>query len=549
MKKSSLTASVIAGLAGVAGLVNVSSALNVNPDGLGQVLIYPYYTVNGGNATLISVVNTTDETKAVKVRFLEGRNSAEVLDFNLYLSPFDVWTGGVVDNGDPAAPAQLITQDTSCTVPAIVGAVPFKDEVYRNTDEGPYGLARTREGHLEIIEMAIVTNPTYQAYIKHNTAGVPANCAAVQGLWRAPGGAWVPNGLDGQTVGTDSPTGGLFGGAEIVNVAGGTNLSYNADAIEGFYISESGQRLHYNPGDTRPNLGQAQSGDGAGATAVIFDNGTLVQLPFTGALAGRNAVSAVLSHNEIYNEYSTGAATAALSEWVITFPTKRLHISQPTALGKLPFTSTYRWITAQRGAPESIAVEYYDREEGNSSNQPEELCFSPCAPGEGPDGLTLNFEAQVITFNQGPSPSGDGGVGEVLTGNDASAILGSYYARNLDLFKSYTAGGDGVFTPADVTADVLNTSVFSLGWVRMTIGNPATNFLFTEATSATDPNILVGLPVTGFWAATYTNGSLDIDGVQTLSNYGGIHKHRADRDAVTGTVNTTDLTYTEFSGS
>jgi hypothetical protein len=26
---------------------------------------------------------------------LEGRNSREVLDFNLYLSPYDVWTGAV----------------------------------------------------------------------------------------------------------------------------------------------------------------------------------------------------------------------------------------------------------------------------------------------------------------------------------------------------------------------------------------------------------------------------------------------------------------------
>mgnify|MGYP006197685173 CR=1 FL=1 len=95
MKKSSLTTAVVAGLAGAAGLVNVSNAVNINPDGLGQVLIYPYYTVNEGNTTLLSVVNTTDSVKAVKVRFLEGLNSREVLDFNLYLSPFDVWAASV----------------------------------------------------------------------------------------------------------------------------------------------------------------------------------------------------------------------------------------------------------------------------------------------------------------------------------------------------------------------------------------------------------------------------------------------------------------------
>ena len=96
MKKNSLTTAVVAGIAGVAGLASVSNAVNLNPDGLGQVLIYPYYTVNAGNSTLLSVVNTTDEVKAVKVRFLEALNSREVLDFNLYLSPFDVWTGAVI---------------------------------------------------------------------------------------------------------------------------------------------------------------------------------------------------------------------------------------------------------------------------------------------------------------------------------------------------------------------------------------------------------------------------------------------------------------------
>jgi hypothetical protein len=49
--------------------------------------------VNGNSFnTLMSVVNTTASTKAIKVRFREGRNSLEVLDFNVFLSPFDVWT-------------------------------------------------------------------------------------------------------------------------------------------------------------------------------------------------------------------------------------------------------------------------------------------------------------------------------------------------------------------------------------------------------------------------------------------------------------------------
>ena len=48
MKRNSLTTAVVAGIAGVAGFAGLANAVDLNPDGLGQVLIYPYYTVNQG---------------------------------------------------------------------------------------------------------------------------------------------------------------------------------------------------------------------------------------------------------------------------------------------------------------------------------------------------------------------------------------------------------------------------------------------------------------------------------------------------------------------
>ena len=174
MKKNALTNAVIAGIAGVAGIASVANALNINPDGLGEVLIYPYYTVNGGNQTLISVVNTTDAGKAVKVRFLEGRNSREVLDFNLYLSPFDVWTASAFSISDtgPNNPGNIVTLDNSCTVPRIKGNAslpvlangnryrPFFNYAYTGTfnEAGPDTLDRTREGHFEMIDMAEIVD-------------------------------------------------------------------------------------------------------------------------------------------------------------------------------------------------------------------------------------------------------------------------------------------------------------------------------------------------------------------------------------------------------
>ena len=101
-KQKSLFAA-LAGM-GVLGVVDSAQAVHINQDGLGQALVYPYYTVRAtasGNAyvTALTVVNTTASAKAVKVRFLEGKNSREVLDFNLFLSQYDVWTAAIVQAG------------------------------------------------------------------------------------------------------------------------------------------------------------------------------------------------------------------------------------------------------------------------------------------------------------------------------------------------------------------------------------------------------------------------------------------------------------------
>jgi hypothetical protein len=546
MKKSSLTTAVVAGIAGVAGLTSVANAVHLNPDGLGQVLIYPYYTVNGGNSTLISVVNTTDEVKAVKVRFVEGRNSQEVLDFNLYLSPFDVWTGNINAAAD-TGPAQLTTGDNSCTVPDIVGrpgsSVEFVNFQYaaNNDDGGPYELERTREGHVEMIEMGVVEDgSTHANAATHTAAGVPANCGFLRASWQ--GGAWAsdPN--------TDilPPSGGLFGGGEIVDIVNGTNLSYNADAIDGFFVSAT-SNLHSNPGTVDPSLSDAQSSDAGGATAVIFDQGTVYTFDFAPG-DELNAVSAVFMANEIYNEYNTNPTLGAVSEWVITFPTKREHIDQASLLDRLPFRSVYLGDSAENdyedlvGACEPISFNYWDREERVPGQLPEDLIFSPPPPNQDAPGLALCYEAQVVTFNQE-------GVGETVFGNEPSAILGSQYARNINLCDTFEADG---------TCEV-GSDIFHEGWIRMGLGDPLENFMFDSTVAGTGGapdghNVIIGLPATGFWAANYINANVEAG---ILANYSGLHRHRADREtgAATVTITTgsggvvTDVSYSGFTTS
>jgi len=93
-----------------------AKAVVLNPNGTGQALVYPYYTANAGFGTLLSLVNTTEKGKALKVHVREGYQGRDVLIFNLYLSPFDVWVAQLFGTSTDGG-AALATNDNSCTVP------------------------------------------------------------------------------------------------------------------------------------------------------------------------------------------------------------------------------------------------------------------------------------------------------------------------------------------------------------------------------------------------------------------------------------------------
>ena len=65
-------------------LVATASAVKISPSGIGEAIIVPYYTAQGGNNTLLSITNVSTDEKAVKVRFLEAQNGKRVQSNNLY---------------------------------------------------------------------------------------------------------------------------------------------------------------------------------------------------------------------------------------------------------------------------------------------------------------------------------------------------------------------------------------------------------------------------------------------------------------------------------
>lgn len=499
MNRKTLTTAVLAGLAGVAGIASISNAVNLNPDGTGQVLVYPYYSAKGGNDTLISVVNTTDNAKAIKVRFVEGVNSEDVLDFNLYMSRFDVWTAAVTSTDDGGA--QLITNDTSCTVPAI----PDNGVAFRTaglTGIGGTAPARGAEGYVQMFEMGTlvddntddgVNNGQGSATAATHVNGVPTNCAQLTAAWTF--GATVNNyWIDDATTDLLAPSGGLFGGGSIVNVIDGTLVSYDAVALDNGIESVA----HFQPETAQPTFNILND------TAVVFNNGSIIESTYAGTLAGDgvNAASALFTQEQIFNEYTTGGIAQAASEWVITFPTKQFYT---TGIAINPFTDTYDTSSNNPSlACEPVVISIFDREEleAFSINEPD---FSP---GNTQFNVPqLCYEAQVISFNNSV-PGGGDAVTDFL---------------NSDNFLNINTDPDGA-------------GVFQNGWAIVDFdeeevagtGGTVSVRHFTEAD--TNGRVYFGLPVVGFSAVRFTNGELvDGDGNLVRSNYGGLFNHKGTR--------------------
>lgn len=495
MKKKILPLALTAALAGVAG---TAQAVYVNPEGLGQVLIYPFYTVEGGNQTAFAVVNTTGDTKAVKVRMVEGMNSNEVLDFNLYLSPYDHWSGVISATEDGA---QISTADTSCTVPSFSGPEEFRTLNFASEEDSAFtGKDRTREGYIEIIEMGLVVDDVngeddLTDWIKHGSDNVPADCGKVVEQWTS--GIWKSDRNDQ----IENPTGNLYGYGILLNPNDGTNATYDAVALARFFNNDANvpgnpqANLHYKPGTTLPSLNEATNyvqvlAQGTSGAPAVNAGSVFVRDGSGGWVlgTGRDAVSAALMKGSIANDYVLAAELDARTDWVVTFPTKREYVS-PGQLDHLraPFLST--WDPKKGQACEEIKIEYWNREEAEQVVA--SVDFSPSVESK----VSLCHEANVIAFN------------------GKSALSASDRIRN------------------DLDVDYEN------GWMRIDLVNGEANRSIALNVADADPNTpiypstddvqLNGLPAVGFAVQKYVKNDVK-DGV--LTNYAGSVLHKATID-------------------
>lgn len=475
-------------------------AMYLNPHGAGQALVYPYYTVNGGYATFFTITNTTDQGKALKVRVLEGYNGRDAQDLNLYLSPNDYWVAALVDAGNGGA--AIFSNDNSCTVPKLpatsaaalaLTTANFDGTGTQGKDGGPTDAARTREGHIEVIEMGTVTGPSATLSAISHVNGVPADCPSVVGAW-AGGGQWIVD--PAKDIGP--PSGGLIGNAMILNVANGTVLSYGAEAIAQFY-AQGGNGEHSRPDALTPNLSSGSSS----IASVYTDDGALT-LNYTRSI---DAVSALFMADAIRNEYWTAKTIAAASEWVVTYPTKRFYVDVTlTPPQSIPRPLFQRYFDATKGGTSmsTVWVKFHDREEHSAST--DDRCGFLC-PGRNPD-PNLSYETQVVTFNQNPDISV--GPRTVVPSPPSYVLASQLVPMNIVTSSGTDIGGGDIFQA-------------TVGWAELHLGQAGSAATPYTLESETNGNRLVGQPVTGFWVNQLINGNVG----GALANYTALYPHKS----------------------
>ncbi len=248
----------------------------VNPGGLGDFLIYGYYNVRDNRDNYFNIVNT-DVSNGVRarIRFKEAADidtcggSREILDFDICLTPGDVWTG-VIKNVNGNAVLFSPDDDTYVDVAQMRGQ---KTVIF--PDEFPNGVAFKDEAQGNI---GITADDTLEGYFivigLNELSLVPGNCGD-------------------QTDALTEVDNVLFGINYAVDMDNLATNAYNATAL-----GDWGNTVYLTPlTDAAPEIGDGQD-----------------------LLTG---VNYALTKSNAYGVYDLEADIAGKSELIVNFPTRR----------------------------------------------------------------------------------------------------------------------------------------------------------------------------------------------------------------------------------
>ena len=351
-----------------------ATALAVSEGGVGNALVVPYFNAQNGNMTVLHVTNTDiSNGKVVKVRFRSAANSDDLLDFQLFLSPGDVWTAAVVADADGLS--QLVTSDNTCTVPHIAKNtfIPFRKGNLPAFAADQNKL--TREGYVEIFNIADITNA--KAWTTTGAVGAAGSGTEFSPLYKntkhvsgvAPcsvAGSAARTALDNLAISTlaedtaakagmQSPTGGLAGDWYIQNVAQSTTFAGAATAIAA--TAAAGTKsyanfTHFAQLAEPEVLAVAADANKLTADALFRTDAYVADGTAFGATAAKTLLSedvpdlstpmlpgdvadakiqaakllTALAVKSVTNQYALNASVSGKTDWVFSMPARRYNV-------------------------------------------------------------------------------------------------------------------------------------------------------------------------------------------------------------------------------
>lgn len=538
MKKSTLALSIAAaiGSLGLAGAAN--AAMEVNAGGIGHQLVFPYFSAQGDNATLMSITNTdTVNGKLVKVRFRGAANSDDLYDFQVLLSPGDIWTAAVSKDATTGL-ARLATSDKSCTLPASVNSTFNTNRLDPSaTDEAKAN--GTREGYVEVITMgnipplastlsADVAATSLFKTVKHVAGVAPCAAAVLSEKLGTKAGDKTADTLNELVA----PTTGLTGDWIILNQANTAAWSGSATALS-VVSTATAVRVFWPQKEAAVTLNSPNTMTADPlltkdvVTAQQFDLPDMSTVYTTSILHQTaanhaDAVTTALAVKSVTNQFVTSDDIAAVTDMLFSQPTRRYHVAvnytgvkddagivgvgttdQPTSRKGSDAIAVYRDTVAgtdgsTAGSPGGIRVAGGANKFYNTTNMAfptgsRTLCLNSIStPGQ-----NFRFDREELT----PASSTTDFVISPRPATAATSVFVCGEAAVMSINNGGTATGSALGASV-ARNDVTFPAGYENGWLRFN----------TAATANAD-----GLPILGGSFIRMANGAV---------NYGSMYPHK-----------------------
>jgi hypothetical protein len=364
-------------MVGSAWAYNSAEHVSQAPNGEGDLIIIPQYMAVQGWNTKITVVNTCLETSVVaKVIVRSGGYTKELLDFFIFLSPADVWSGDI--NYGPNGPriisyddsvirnANLEFADANNAFTADFQPVCDSDVVGGNGGNPDWSIPGNQVGYVTIIE-AWHFGGTWGG-VNYGAPGVRKSDVMKAFFTETGWGSFAPS---QRISGLEETANVLAAHYEISSAASNLYAINQATILQNFNV-------------VAPiTIGLETRMDGVDSQNSLCE------------------VEAALSKSRVVVPYYAGESGKATVSWM-TFPTKYTQVTDCAATGVLsPFFTANAISTSYNPYSLEYGLKYFDM----SENSPTSSNFtSPVSPSDQyffPYEVNILSKILKIAYNQG----------------------------------------------------------------------------------------------------------------------------------------------------